>query len=697
MKKFYEGVIKARGIIILLFLIAAGICGYCQQFISVNYDINAYLPDDAPSTKALNVMEDEFDGAIPNARVMVKNVTQQQALKYKEKLEAVDGVSSVTWLDDNMPYDMPLSMYSKKLVQTYYKDKNALFSVTIDEDKINSAVPAIRKVIGEDNAMSGSAVSTAISTASTVKEVRRIVIIAVVFLLIVLIITTNSWVEPFVVMAGLGVAILINAGSNLIFGEISFVTNAAGNILQLAVSLDYSVFLIHRFDECRQKMEPKKAMREALCLSTSSILSSGLTTVIGFLALALMRFKIGPDLGLALAKGVAISLITVFLFMPGVILGTYKWMDKTAHKEFLPSFRHFGKVISRITVPLAYIFVLIIVPSYITSNKNSYYYGSSHIFGAGTQLGDDTKDIEDVFGKNDTYVLLVPKGDMITEQKLSDKLHDIDQVTAVTSLPDILGTTIPKSMLPDKLLSQLESEHYDRMVISVSADYEGAKTEKLVEKIRQFAQDYYPDEYYLAGEGVSTYDLMDTVTADMVRVNLLAIGAVFVVLLLTMKSFVLPVVLVATIETAIWINLSVPYIEGKPLFYIAYLILSSIQLGATVDYAILFTERYKENRRTFDKKQSIVETISNVTSSILTSGSVLTVVGFLLGIISTHGLLSQLGYLLGRGTICSLIAVLFVLPGFLYLLDKIFVKDTVEARQKKKAKKTVKKLQELPS
>ncbi len=697
MKKFYEGVIKARGIIILLFLIAAGICGYCQQFISVNYDINAYLPDDAPSTKALNVMEDEFDGAIPNARVMVKNVTQKQALKYKEKLEAVDGVISVTWLDDNMPYNMPLSMYSKKLVHTYYKDKNALFSVTIDEDKINSAVPAIRKVIGEDNAMSGSAVSTAISTASTVKEVRRIVVIAVIFLLIVLIITTNSWVEPFVVMAGLGVAILINAGSNLIFGEISFVTNAAGNILQLAVSLDYSVFLIHRFDECRQTMEPKKAMREALCLSTSSILSSGLTTVIGFLALALMRFKIGPDLGLALAKGVAISLITVFLFMPGVILGTYKWMDKTAHKEFLPSFRRFGKVISRITVPLACIFVLIIVPSYITSNKNSYYYGSSHIFGAGTQLGDDTKEIEDVFGKNDTYVLLVPKGDMITEQKLSDKLHDIDQVTAVTSLPDILGTTIPKSMLPDKLLSQLESEHYDRMVISVSADYEGAKTEKLVEEIRQLAQNYYPDEYYLAGEGVSTYDLMDTVTADMVRVNLLAIGAVFVVLLLTMKSFVLPLVLVATIETAIWINLSVPYIEGKPLFYIAYLILSSIQLGATVDYAILFTERYKENRRTFDKKQSIIETISNVTSSILTSGSVLTVVGFLLGIISTHGLLSQLGYLLGRGTICSLIAVLFVLPGFLYLLDRIFVKDTVETRQKKKAKKTMKKLQELPN
>ena len=683
MKKFYEGVLKARVVLIILFLIAAGICGYCKQFISVNYDMNSYLPEDAPSTKALNVMEEEFDGAIPNARVMVKDVTQKEALKYKEKLEAVDGVISVTWLDDNIPYDMPLSMYSKKLVHTYYKDKNALFSITIDEDKINSAVPAIRKVIGDDNAMTGSAVSTAIATASTVEEVKRMVVIAVIFLLIVLLITTNSWVEPFVVMIGLGVAITINAGSNLIFGEISFVTNAAGNILQLAVSLDYSVFLIHRFDECKKTMEPKKAMCEALCLSTSSILSSGLTTVIGFLALALMRFRIGPDLGLALAKGVGISLITVFLFMPGVILATYKWMDKTAHRPFLPSFRHFGKVVSKITVPLVCVFVLIVVPSYITSNKNSYYFGSSHIFGPGTQYGNDTQAIEDVFGKNDTYVLLVPKGDMITEEKLSDDLHDIDAVTAITSLPDILGTTIPKSMLPDKMLSKLESEHYDRMVISLSADYEGEKTEKLVEEIRKLAQEYYPDEYYLAGEGVSTYDLMYTVTADMVRVNLLAIGAVFVVLLLTMKSIVLPVVLVATIETAIWVNLSIPFIEGKSLFYIAYLILSSIQLGATVDYAILFTERYKENRQTFDKKQSIIETISNVTASILTSGSVLTVVGFLLGIISTHGLLSQLGYLLGRGTICSLVAVLFVLPGFLYLLDRTFIKNTSGEKKKK--------------
>lgn len=686
MKKFYSVVIRFRKLLMFFFLIAAGVCGYCRQFVSVNYDMNSYLPEDAVSTVALDVMGEEFEGAIPNARVMIKDVTYKEALNYKEKLEAVDGVLSVMWLDDKMILDMPLEMYDEEMVETYYKDNTALFTVTIEEESINSTVPAIRKVIGDENAMTGAAVSTAVATASTVTEIRKIAIIAVLFLLVVLIVTTTSWVEPFVVLIGLGIAVIINAGSNLIFGEISFVTNAAGSILQLAVSLDYSVFLIHRFDECRREMEPKEAMKEALTLSTSSILSSGLTTVIGFLALTLMRFRIGPDLGLALAKGIGISLLTVFLFMPGVILATYKWMDKTSHRSFLPSFRKFGKVVGKVTVPLLCIFVIAIVPSYITSTQNAYYYGSSHIFGPGTQLGDDTELIQNIFGKNDTYVLMVPKGNAVSEQKLSKKLNDLEEITSITSLADLIGPAIPTEMIPDKLLEQLQSENYDRMVLSVAADYEGQETEELVEKIRKIAGEYYPDTYYLAGEGISTYDLMETVTADMVKVNLLAIAAVFVVLLFAMKSLVLPVILVLTIETAIWINLSVPCVTGETLFYIAYLIISSIQLGATVDYAILFTERYKENRRVFHKKECIEETISNVAPSILTSGIVLTVVGFLLGAISTHGLLSQLGYLLGKGTICSLVAVLFVLPGFLYLLDRTFIKKQTGGFQKNENK-----------
>ncbi len=675
MRKFYSAIIKLRYVIMAIFIALTAVCAFARQFVAVNYDMNDYLPEDAESSVALDVMGKEFDGEIPNARVMVQNVSYREALEYKDKLEAVEGVSSVTWLDDNLPLDIPIEILDEDTINSYYKDNNALFSVTISEDYINSAVPAIREVIGDENAMTGNAVSTAVATESTVSEISIIATVAVIIVFLILVLSTSSWVEPIVVMLGLGVAILINAGSNIIFGEISFVTNSAGNILQLAVSLDYSVFLIHRFSECKKETsDSKQAMVEALCSSTSSILSSGLTTVIGFLALCLMRFRIGPDLGLALAKGVAISLLTVFLFMPGVILLTFPLIEKTTHKPLLPNFMRFGKAVRKISIPLVAVFVVLIVPSYMASISNDYYYGSSHIFGVGTQYGDDTEKIESIFGESDNYVLMVPKGDETAERNLALDLKDTENITSVTSLTSFLGPLVSTDIYPAAIVDKLESENYRRMVLTVSVPYEGEKTNALIDTIRETAAKYYPDEYYLAGAGVSTYDLQKTVTADMNKVNLVAIGAVFVVLLFTMRSFMLSAVLVLTIETAIWINLSFPFITGNSLFYIAYLIISSIQLGATVDYAILLTERYKENRAVYDKKESVIRTISNVTASILTSATALTVVGFLLGKISTHGLLSQLGYLIGRGTLCSLACVLFVLPGLLYLTDRTFIK-----------------------
>ena len=423
-------------------------------------------------------------------------------------------------------------------------------------------------------------------------------------------------------------------------------------------------------------------MVDALCKSTSSIMASGLTTVIGFLALLFMQFRIGSDLGLALAKGVAISLITVFIFMPALILAVYKWMEKTSHRPLMPSFTKFGRVVSHLALPMVCVFVILVVPSYKASNANDFYYGSSHIFNEQTKLGQDIRAIEDVFGKSDTYVLLVPCGDTATEKELSDTLHELPEVSGIISYVDLAGAEIPLEYLDENTLSQLMSENYSRMVLSVDVDYEGSTTFNLVEKIRSIAQEYYPDEWYLAGEGVSTYDLKTTVTDDMVKVNLVAIAAVFIVLLLTMKSLVLPIVLVVSIEAAIWMNLSCPYFMNQNIFYIAYLIISSIQLGATVDYAILMTDRYKENRRQLNKKESVIQTISDVTVSILTSGSVLTVVGFLLGYISSNQLLAQLGIFLGRGAIFSLVIVLFVLPGFLYLFDRSFIK-TKETSAKK--------------
>ena len=683
MEKFYRKVIKHPKVIVVLFVLAAVIGLFLKSFVQVDYDLNDYLPKDSKSTISLDVMKEEFEGGIPNARAMIKNVTIPEALEYKEKISKVDGVTDVMWLDDSVNINEPLETQDQDLVDNYYKDKNALLSITIDDEKAVAAVADIRKIIGNDNALEGAAVSTAVATTSTVSEIAVIAAFAVAFVLLVLLLTTTSWAEPFVILIGLGIAIAINMGTNLIFGTISFVSNAAGSILQLAVSLDYSVFLIHRFEECRalrcqkgEKDNPKEAMVDALCGSTSSIMSSGLTTVIGFVALCLMRFRIGSDLGLVLAKGVALSLICVFVFMPCFILLTYKLIDKTHHRRLVPEFKKFAKLVTKMMIPCAIVFAVILIPSYLASNANSYYYGSSHIFNEKTQLGADTKLIEDTFGKNDTYVLMVPKGDKVTEKKLSDELHKIPEVAGIISYVDTVGEEIPEEYLDEKTYSKLESEHYSRMVLTMDTDYEGDQTFSLVEKVRETAKKYYQDKYYLAGNGVSTYDLMNTVTSDMVKVNLIAILAVFIVLILSLKSIFLPIVLVLSIETAIWINLSVPYFSSKIIFYIAYLIISSIQLGATVDYAILFTDRYLEFRAKMKKKDAIRETISTVIVSILTSGSVLTVVGFLMGYLSTHGLLAQLGMFLGRGTVCSLIIVLFVLPGLLSVFDKLIEKTT---------------------
>lgn len=685
MKTVYSSLVNHKKLIIALFALLFFVSLACSQLVSVNYDMTDYLPEHTKSTVSLTVMQEEFEEGIPNARVMIRDVTVPEALEYKDRLKAVEGVSSVTWLDDAVDLTVPLSTLDADTVETYYKNNAALFTVTIDEDYRISATAGIRAIIGEDNAVTGSAVSTADATVNTVSEIRKITVIAVAFVLFVLILTTNSWLEPVIVLAGLGVAIILNNGSNLIFGEISFVTNAAGSVLQLAVSLDYSVFLLHRFEECRQdNADVKDAMVEALCKSTSSILSSGLTTVIGFLALVLMEFRLGADLGLALSKGVGISLITVFVCMPSLILCTYPWLDKTKHRPLIPSFKGLGKVVQKIAVPMACIFVLLIVPSYLGSNANSYLYGSSQIFGEGTQYGRDTAAIEEVFGKSDTYVLLVPKGDTATETALSDELHTLPEITSIISYVDMVGAEIPSAYLDADTLAQLEGAHYSRMVIMADVPPEGDEAFALVESIRSIADSYYPGRTYLAGEGVSTYDLKETVTADMVRVNLLAIGAVFVVLLLTLKSAALSFILVLSIETAIWINLSVPYFMDQSIYYLAYLIISSVQLGATVDYAILMTDRYRENRRALDKRSAVIHTLSDVFVSIMTSGSVLTIVGLLLGWMSSNQLLAQLGIFVGRGAICSLVIVLFVLPGLLYIWDSMTAhrkktKGTVEA------------------
>ena len=672
MRGFYRAVVRRRALILTLFLLAAAAGLVLRQLVYVNYDVNDYLPEGTASTVSVHVLEREFDGGIPNVRVMVRDVTIPEALEYKARLAAAPGVQAVTWLDDGTDVTVPLSAMDADTLDAYYRDGAALFTVTVSETDYVRAIEAIRDIAGPDGAVTGSAASQADSATSTMGEVRLIGAFGVAFALVVLALTTTSWLEPILVLVGLGVAVFINSGTNLIFGEISFVTNAAGSILQMAVSLDYSVFLLHRFEECRAAIPDRnEAMVDALCKSTASILSSGLTTVIGFLALVLMRFGLGADLGLALAKGIVISLLTAFLFVPSMLLMACPLCDRLRHRRLVPRFDGFGRFVGRVTAPLALVFVLVIAPAYMASNANDFYYGSAQMYGPDSAYGRDTAAIEETFGRSDTYVLMVPGRDTAVQAALSRELHGLDHVTGVISYVDMAGAEVPLSYLDGDTLSQLMSGDYSRLVLTADVPAEGEEAFTLVEQVRAAAEKYYPGTYYLAGAGVSTYDLMDTVTSDLVKVNLVAIGAVFLVLLLTMRNLWLPVLLVLSIETAIWLNLAVPYFAGTPIFYITYLIISSIQLGATVDYAILLTNVYRENRGTLGRREAMEKTVAGTAVSILTSGSVLAVVGLLMGYLSSNRLLAQLGLLLGRGALFSLGIVLFVLPGLLCLTDRL--------------------------
>ena len=382
--------------------------------------------------------------SIPNARVMISDVSISEALDMKQKLLDIDGVDDVTWLDDVVDTDIPLGTQDKDVVENYYKDNNALFTVTVDEQTRLETVNTIRKLIGDENSMSGSAVNTSVATQATNSEIKKIILLVLPICLAILCITSHSWIEPILLLGTIGVAIILNKGTNLMFGTISFVTNAAGGVLQLAVSMDYSIFLLHRFEEMRaQGQEPKEAMINALCKSTSSILSSGLTTIIGFAALILMRFKIGPDMGIAMAKAITLSLITVFVLFPVILLYFYPLIDKTRHKYIVPDFEKFSKVVMKVMLPAVIVFFILIVPCNLAQKINSFSYGSSKLFSENTQIGRDTRKIDSIFGKSNNLVLMVPKGDLQKETELSDKLHEIPQVSRIISYVDSAGAEVP--------------------------------------------------------------------------------------------------------------------------------------------------------------------------------------------------------------------------------------------------------------
>ena len=681
MDHYTRFVVKHKKIIIAIFVIAAAVCAFLSTMVGVDYKFADYLPDDAQSTVALDTMNKEYDQEVPNVRVMIKDVSIAQALKYKEKLENVDGVQEVNWLDDATNIYQPLALTDKDTVNDWYKNKNALYQVTIDETNGYEVIKNMRKVIGNDNYMTGDAVTNAVTPVTTAEEVQRIVMITVPIIFIILLLTTISWFEPVLFMATIGIAIMINRGTNLMFGTISFVTNAAGSVLQLAVSMDYGIFLLHRFAENREKgFEAQEAMVNAVKQSVGSVTSSGLTTVTGFAALILMRFKIGPDMGWVMVKAIVLSLIAVLCLLPALTMVFYPVIDKTEHKSFLPKFKLLSKIVLDWKPVMIILFIIVTIPSYLGQQKNTFLYGGSRVYQTNaTQLGRDMNAIEKEYGQSSQLVVMVPKGDMEKEIKLNSELKDIDGVTSVVSYINSVGESIPKDFVPSDQISKLYSKNYSRYVVTVKTEEGEDGWDDIVSKVQNTGKKYYGSKSLMAGNLASTKDLKETITQDMTRVNILSIAFVFVILMFNFKSILLPVILTLVIEASIWINLTVPYFTDETMFYIGYLIISSVQLGATIDYGILFTDRYIENRKQMGKKRAALRTVQNCTMSILTSASILTVCGTVLGKVSTNGVLSQLGNLLGRGAVLSFILVIFVLPGLLMVFDKLIEKLTYHA------------------
>ena len=679
MERYTQFLLKHKKLIIGVFVLAAVLCAVLSGLVGVNYNFADYLPDDAASTRALEVMDEEYSQSVPNMRVLVYEVSIPQALAYKEKIADVDGVEEVNWLDDAVDIYEPLELAEQKTVEDWYKDGNALFSVTVDEKKQDSVIPAVREIIGEENCMSGTAVTSVLAPVNTSVEVQQIMFLAVPIIFLILILTTTSWFEPVLFMITIGVAILINRGTNLMFGTVSFVTNAAGSVLQLAVSMDYSIFLLHRFSENREEGLPvEKAMIEAVKQSVGSILSSGLTTVTGFLALVLMRFKIGPDMGWVMSKAIVLSLVSVLCFLPALAISTYRLIDKTQHRTFVPKFDKFAGLVMKLRIPALALVILILPVSFLGQMKNDFFYGGSQVYSTqATQMGRDMEAIDKMFGSSNPVVLMVPKGDMEKEIAMNEELKKLDCVTSVVSYVNSVGNAIPSSFLPSETVSRLYSAHYSRFVITMEAEEKDPDWYEKVNDIRNIGEKYYGDKSQYAGDLVSTEDLKTTITQDNAKVNFLAIAFVFCILVVNFKSLSLPVILTLVIESSIWINLGIPYFRGQTLFYIGYLIISTVQLGATIDYAILFSDRYMDFRKTLPKKEAAFMTLRTCTISILTSAAVLTLAGVILGKVSTNGVLSQLGILIGRGAALSFVLVIFVLPTLLILFDGVIRRTTL--------------------
>ncbi len=679
-------IVNQRRGIEIFFVVLTVLSAMCYLLVDVNYDLTKYLPGTTQSQQGLKVLKKEF-GYPGTARVMVDNVTYFEAKSYKDQIAAVDGVDSVMWCDTASPAFQASSFIRTKDTEDYYKDGYSVMDVVFkqgDTSKLTSkALDKIKQITGSKGHIVGPAIVNKSLNENLNREVTYAAAICVVIIFLILLFTTTSWFLPVLFLLIMGIAIVINMGSNIFLGEVSFITSSVAAVLQLAVAMDYSIFLISSFTAERKKgLDLTESVTNAIRHSAKSILACGLATFFGFIALALMKFSIGFDLGICLAKGIAVSVITVLFLMPSLILRWADIIEKTSHRSFVPPMHAFARGSFKCRYVSLALALLIAVPAFVGKGMNNFTYGSSALgAGEGTKVYEDEQAIDKQFGRSNLLLVLVPNTSVVKEKELSDTLENLSYTKSVTSYANKVPAGVPESILPGSITGQLHTDDYARILVYTKTKDESTLAFQSSNEIQSIVKKYYPTDSHVIGQTTFTQDIKDTIVSDYDAVDAISILTVALVIMLNFHSVLLPVLLLVPIEIAVFVNMLFPYLVGDKLMFIGYMVVSCIQLGATVDYAILLTNNYMEYRTHMDRKDATIDAIANTTEPLLTSATILTLVGYALYKTSTIGAIADIGHLIGRGTMLSLLLVVTVLPSLLYLFDKPILKNIAKMQR----------------
>lgn len=682
MIKFGKWIAKHRKLIVLLsvLLLIPSLIGISKT--RINYDILSYLPNSLETVKGQDIMVDEF-GTGAFSMVVVEDAKVKDVQKIKHKVEKVDHVKKVLWYDDLADTTFPKEMLPEKIRNVFF-NKNAtmmiaLFDNTTSSDETMEAVSQMRHVVGKQCFISGmSGIVTDIKNLA-LEEMPIYVVIAAAMSLLVLCLTMESLLTPVLFLASIGIAILYNLGSNIFLGEISYITKALTAILQLGVTMDYSIFLLHSYEDNKVRFDNDKqrAMAHAISNTFKSVAGSSVTTIAGFAALCFMTFALGMNIGVVMAKGVVIGVICCVTLLPSLILIFDKWIDKTTHKSIIPDLSNASHFITKHYKAAILIFLILLFPAVYGNNNTQIYYNIDKSLPQSLPSNVANKKLSDDFHMSNIHMVMLKSGMSAKEKsQMQKKIEQVDGVKWVLGMDSVVGSAVPTDMIPGTVSENLISPHYEMEFIC--SDYKTAtdQVNRQIARINTIVKSY-SKESMVIGEAPLTKDLADVTNVDLRNVNIASIAAIFIIIMIVFKSASLPVILVAVIEFAICVNMAIPYYTGEELPFVASIVIGTIQLGATVDYAILMTSRYQKERIRGNTKRKSIR-IAHETSmlSIITSGLSFFAATFGVALYSKIDMISSICTLLARGAVISTVSVVCILPAMFMIFDKLICRTT---------------------